>query len=59
MSFPERLSEEFLKKAAELKISAGDIDERFVVGGGKGGQKINKTASCVMLKHLPSGTMGS
>jgi peptide chain release factor len=57
MSFPDRLSEEFLKKAAELKVFAEDIDERFVVGGGKGGQKINKTASCVMLKHLPSGTM--
>ena len=27
----------------------------MIRGGGKGGQKINKTASCVQLKHLPSG----
>ena len=29
--------------------------ERFVKGGGPGGQKINKTAVAVYLKHVPSG----
>lgn len=55
MAFPENLSPLILKKAAELKISEGDIIEKWITGGGKGGQKINKTASCVMLKHEPSG----
>ncbi len=37
------------------KIFEEDLEERFVLGSGSGGQKINKTASCVYLKHLPSG----
>lgn len=34
-----------------------DIEESFIRGSGPGGQKINKTASCVMLKHVPTGTV--
>ncbi len=54
--FPVPLSEDILKKAARLKIFAEDIVEKFVRGGGAGGQKINKTSSTVWLKHLPTGT---
>jgi peptide chain release factor len=57
MNFEEILSEPILKKAKELKIREEDISEKFVVGSGKGGQKVNKTSSCVLLKHLPSGTI--
>lgn len=57
MSFPADLSPVLLKKALELGIEADDISEKFVTGGGSGGQKINKTSSCVMLKHLPTGTI--
>ncbi|HBG26170.1 MAG TPA: peptide chain release factor-like protein [Phycisphaerales bacterium] len=32
-----------------------DIEEKFVRSGGAGGQKVNKTSSCVYLKHIPSG----
>ncbi|MFZ9682087.1 MAG: peptide chain release factor family protein [Cephaloticoccus sp.] len=32
-----------------------DVDERFIRGAGPGGQKINKTASTVWLRHGPSG----
>lgn len=32
-----------------------DLEEQFVKGSGPGGQKINKTSSCVVLKHLPTG----
>ncbi len=37
------------------EIHESDLEERFVLGSGSGGQKINKTASCVYLKHLPTG----
>lgn len=32
-----------------------DLEERFVRGSGPGGQKTNKTANCVVLKHMPTG----
>lgn len=38
-----------------LGIKESDLVERFILGSGKGGQKINKTSSCVYLKHLPTG----
>ncbi len=38
-----------------LGIRDQDLLEKFIHGGGKGGQKINKSASCVYLKHLPTG----
>ncbi|KZF21341.1 hypothetical protein L228DRAFT_284389 [Xylona heveae TC161] len=36
-------------------VSEADIEEAFLKGSGPGGQKINKTASAVQLKHLPTG----
>ena len=36
-------------------VREADLEERFVRGRGPGGQKVNKTASCVYLKHGPSG----
>jgi protein subunit release factor B len=33
-----------------------DVEERFIRGGGPGGQKINKTSSTVWLIHRPTGT---
>lgn len=38
-----------------LNIFEDDIEEKFILGSGQGGQKINKTSSCVYLKHLPTG----
>ncbi|XP_050518338.1 mitochondrial translation release factor in rescue [Diabrotica virgifera virgifera] len=32
-----------------------DIEEMHVRGSGPGGQKINKTANCVVMKHIPTG----
>ena len=42
-------------KMEKCGIREQDILEKFIHGGGKGGQKINKTSSCVYLKHLPTG----
>lgn len=52
-NFPVKLSPLLLKKAQDLKIYYNDIDESFVRGSGAGGQKINKTSSCVILFHKP------
>lgn len=38
-----------------LDITEESLLEKFIHGSGSGGQKINKTASCVYLKHLPTG----
>jgi len=55
MDFPVELSPDVLEKAAMLHVEAEDVEEKFVRGSGAGGQKINKTANCVWLKHLPTG----
>lgn len=39
----------------ELEITEGNLRESFILGSGKGGQKLNKTSSCVQLKHLTTG----
>jgi protein subunit release factor B len=38
-----------------LGIREEDLIEKFILGSGSGGQKINKTSSCVWIKHVPSG----
>jgi protein subunit release factor B len=51
---PEKI-EELQGRMELLGIRDEDLVEKFILGSGKGGQKINKTSSCVYLKHLPSG----
>ncbi len=55
MSFPESLAARLVAKAVELEVFAEDIEEKMIRGSGAGGQKINKTASCVQLLHRPTG----
>ena len=38
-----------------LGIEEKDISEHFIRSGGHGGQKVNKTSTCVYLKHTPTG----
>lgn len=35
-------------------INERDLDESFVRASGPGGQKVNKTSTCVVLKHTPT-----
>ena len=39
----------------EASVFEDDLDESFILGGGPGGQKTNKTSSVVRLSHGPSG----
>ena len=45
------------ERLAALGIREDDLDESFVTSGGKGGQNVNKVATCVLLVHRPTGTM--
>jgi len=42
-------------RMAALGLRETDIEESFVRSGGHGGQNVNKTSTCVMLLHRPSG----
>ena len=39
----------------EASVYEDDLEESFILGGGPGGQKTNKTSSVVRLSHGPSG----
>ena len=39
-----------------LGVREEDLDESFIHSGGKGGQNVNKVATCVLLVHRPTGT---
>lgn len=53
--FPVPLPEVYIKKAQELGIDPSQISEQFIRGSGKGGQKINKSSTCVQLLYPPLG----
>ena len=43
------------EKMERLNIREDDLIEKFVRSSGRGGQNVNKVATCVYLKHVPSG----
>ena len=53
--FPLQISDGVRRELARLGVDPAEVDERFIRGGGPGGQKINKTSSTVWLLHRPSG----
>ena len=46
---------DFEDRLRKLGLKTKDINEKFIRSGGPGGQKVNKTSSCVYLKHNPTG----
>jgi len=46
---------DLLQRMARFGIKEADIVEKFIRSAGPGGQNVNKTSTCVYLKHLPSG----
>ena len=49
------MNKEFENRLAALGMRSADVEERFVLGSGRGGQKLQKTSSCVWLRHGPTG----
>src|SRR5438045_4497154 len=51
---PEK-EKQLAQRMVEMGVSETDLDDSFVRSGGHGGQNVNKTSTCVMLLHRPSG----
>ena len=50
----QKKQDELKARMASLELCEEDIQESFIHSSGPGGQRVNKTSSCVYLKHLPT-----
>jgi protein subunit release factor B len=57
LPFPvsEGKAHQLVERMRKLGIVESDLEESFVRSGGAGGQHVNKTSTCVVLLHKPSG----
>ena len=55
MSMSKEKEEAIKKLMVKLGLLEDDLIEKFILGSGRGGQNLQKTSSCVYLKHEPSG----
>lgn len=44
-----------VERMLKLGVAESDFEESFIRSSGPGGQKVNKSSSCVYLVHIPSG----
>ena len=51
----QKKQDELEARMAVLGLRERDLEEKFIRSSGPGGQRVNKTASCVYLRHLPTG----
>ena len=52
----EKKEKELLDRMRELNVKEDDLEERFIRSSGPGGQKVNKSSTCVFLRHIPTDT---
>jgi protein subunit release factor B len=43
------------RRMAACGLLESDLEERFIRSSGAGGQHVNKTSTCVQLRHTPTG----
>ncbi|MFA5069204.1 MAG: peptide chain release factor-like protein [Candidatus Omnitrophota bacterium] len=48
-------AEGLIQRMRLLGVSENDIDEKFILSSGKGGQHINKVSTAVFIRHKKSG----
>jgi len=46
---------ELMDKMEKSGMKESDLEEHFIRSGGPGGQHVNKTSTCVVLRHIPTG----
>lgn len=46
---------ELIARMAACGLVEADLDEKHIRSGGPGGQHVNRTATCIYLKHRPTG----
>jgi len=51
---PEKEAE-LRARMASCGLVEGELEEQFVCSGGPGGQHVNRSATCVYLRHRPTG----
>lgn len=54
MPLSKKKEDDLKQRMEQLGIKEQDLLEKFILGSGSGGQKLNKTSSCVYLKHIPT-----
>jgi peptide chain release factor len=57
LNFPVRpeKQQDLLDRMQALGVREEDLEEGFARASGRGGQKLHKTSSCVLLRHKPTG----
>ena len=53
----EQKKKELEQRMQKCGLMEKDLKETFVRSGGAGGQKVNKSSTCVQLKHIPTGLL--
>ena len=51
----EKKEAQLLRRMEACGLLEAEFEEKFIRSGGPGGQHVNRTATCVYLKHIPTG----